>query len=350
MADTIKTNQVKLCYDRDNTTKEGVAMLLGTIGTNWITKQFIEAAELTGQLQLAAVYSRHADTGASLVDAFGHGQVYTNMQAFLASDVDVVYIASPNALHAQQAIAAINAGKHVLVEKPLVTHPSQLADLQHALDAHPEVMLFEAMRQLYDPNFAVIKDVIAKHPVSGATLTYMKYSSRYDAYLAGENPNIFTTKFAGGALMDLGVYLVGSAVAWFGKPQSATYLPHLLASGVDGDGVARLAYPDFDVVLRMGKTTNAYTRSEIYFGRDTLSFDSPGELNDLRWLATDQTQQLSVPHADNPMVEEANFFARVLSEHDTAAFQRQWTLAKQIHTVMGDLRQGTDLIFEMDPK
>ncbi len=84
MADTIKTNQVKLCYDRDNTTKEGVAMLLGTIGTNWITKQFIEAAELTGQLQLAAVYSRHADTGASLVDAFGHGQVYTNMQAFFS--------------------------------------------------------------------------------------------------------------------------------------------------------------------------------------------------------------------------------------------------------------------------
>ena len=325
-------------------------MLLGTIGTNWITKQFIQAATQTGQFELAAVYSRHEATGQALVDAFGQGQVYTDLSAFLASDVSVVYIASPNALHAQQAVAAINAGKHVLVEKPLVTHPSQLADIQQALDAHPEVMLFEAMRQLYDPNFSVIQDLISQHPVSGATLTYMKYSSRYDAYLAGENPNIFTTKFAGGALMDLGVYLVGSAVAWFGMPQSATYLPHLLASGVDGDGVARLAYDNFEVVLRMGKTTTAYTTSEIYFGRDTLSFDSPGELNDLRWLAADHTQKLSVPHADNPMVEEANFFARVLSEHDTAAFQRQWALAQQIHTVMGELRQGTDLIFETDPK
>lgn len=325
-------------------------MLLGTIGTNWITKQFIQAAELTGQFELAAVYSRHAETGANLVDGFGHGQVYTDLQAFLASDIEVVYIASPNALHAQQAVAAINAGKHVLVEKPLVTHPSQLTALQEALDAHPEVMLFEAMRQLYDPNFAVIKNAIAKHAVSGATLTYMKYSSRYDAYLAGENPNIFTTKFAGGALMDLGVYLVGSAVAWFGMPMQATYLPHLLASGVDGDGVAHLSYPDFDVVLRMGKTTNAYMTSEIYFGRDTLIFDSPGELNDLRWISDDGTQKMSVSHADNPMVEEADFFAHALTHHDRAAFEQQWHLAKQIHAVMGELRQGTQLIFETDPK
>ena len=72
-------------------------MLLGTIGTNWITKQFIQAAELTGQFELAAVYSRHEATGSALVDAFGHGQVYTQLSDFLASDVDVVYIASPNA-------------------------------------------------------------------------------------------------------------------------------------------------------------------------------------------------------------------------------------------------------------
>ncbi|WP_125711277.1 Gfo/Idh/MocA family protein [Lacticaseibacillus porcinae] len=325
-------------------------MLLGTIGTNWITKQFIQAAEQTGQFELAAVYSRHVATGAALVDSFGHGQVFTDFGDFLASDVSVIYIASPNALHAQQAIAAINAGKHVLVEKPLVTHPSQLAAIQFALDAHPEVMLFEAMRQLYDPNFAVISDLIAKHPVSGATLTYMKYSSRFDAYLAGEDPNIFTTKFAGGALMDLGVYLVSSAVAWFGMPQSATYLPHLLASGVDGDGVARLQYPDFDVVLRMGKTTNAHAASEIYFGRDTLSFDSPGELNDLTWLSARSPKSLSVPHADNPMIEEATFFAQALLTDDHAAFEKQWRLAQQVHQVMGQLRQGTNLIFDTDPK
>ncbi len=350
MADTNKTNLVKLCYDRVNTTKEGFVMLLGTIGTNWITKQFIQAAKQTGQFQLAAVYSRHEATGQKLVDAFGQGRVYTDMAQFLASDVEVVYIASPNALHAQQAVAAINAGKHVLVEKPLVTHPSQLTALQQALDAHPEVMVFEAMRQLYDPNFVVIKAQIANHPVSGATLTYMKYSSRYDAYLAGENPNIFSTKFAGGALMDLGVYLVGSAVAWFGMPKQATYLPHLLASGVDGDGVARLAYDDFDVALRMGKTTNAHAGSEIYFGRDTLSFDSPGELNQLTWLSDEAPQALSVPHADNPMAEEAAFFARALTQQDHAAFVKQWALAKQVHHVMGQLREGTDLVFETDPK
>lgn len=226
---------------------------LGVIGTNWITKQFVEAAVGTAQYTLAAVYSRHEDTAQAFIADTAPAKAFVDMATFLASDIDVVYIASPNSLHAHQTVQALNAGKHVIVEKPMVTHPSQLAAIQAALDAHPEAMVFEAARHLYDPNFQVITNYLFTHHISGASLNYMKYSSRFDAYLAGEQPNIFTTKFAGGALMDLGIYLVYAAVAWFGKPQRATYLPHLLASGVDGDGVAQLDYKDFDVVLRMGK-------------------------------------------------------------------------------------------------
>ncbi len=64
----------------------------------------------------------------------------------------------------------------------------------------------------------------------------MKYSSRYDQVLDGEEPNIFSTHFSGGALMDLGVYLVYAAVAWFGMPKEVHYFPRKISTGVDGLG------------------------------------------------------------------------------------------------------------------
>ena len=322
---------------------------LGVIGTSWITAQFITAAHRTGMYRLTAVYSRHAETAQHFIAESAPAQAYTDMEAFLGSDIDVVYVASPNSLHAAQTIAALSAGKHVIVEKPMVTHPSQLAKLEEALAAHPDLMVFEAARHIYDPNFHAVTDYIAHHPVTGATLAYMKYSSKYDDYLAGKQPNIFTTKPAGGALMDLGVYLVYAAVGWFGGPTTATYQPHMLASGVDGDGVMRFDYPDFGVTLVTGKTTNHFAPSEIYFGRTTLQTDTPGELNYLKLISAGQRTDITAAQHDNPMVSEARFFAEAITKNDRAAFDRQWALAKQVHTLMGQMRAATPIHFDSDP-
>lgn len=326
-------------------------MKLGIIGTNPISAQFMAAAQETGQYTLSAVYSRHQATADAFIAKTAPATVYLDLAAFLASDLDVVYIASPNGLHAEHTVAALAADKHVIVEKPMVTNPSQLALIEAAQAAHPQRFVFEAARHVYDPNFLVIRDWVTEHAISGATLKYAKYSSRYDAYLAGEDPNIFTPRFGGGALMDLGVYLVYAAVGWFGVPVKARYLPHLLASGVDGDGVARLSYADFDVTLLTGKTFNSDALSEIYSGRDTLTLDSPGELKHVTLVQADGTKQrLRQSTAMNPLVPEAAFFAAAFASGDHAAFARQWQLAKQVHTVMGQLREGTGIRFGNDPE
>lgn len=323
---------------------------LGVIGTGWITAQFIDAAQQTGEYQLAAVYSRHEDTAQAFIAKTAPATAYTDLAAMLASDIDVVYIASPNSFHAAQTVAAINAGKHVVVEKPLVTHPSQLPALDAAIAAHPEVLVFEAARHIYDPNFLAIKDYIGSHELTGASLAYMKYSSKYDAYLAGKEPNIFTTHFGGGAFMDLGVYLVYAAVAWFGLPQQATYLPHLLPNGIDASGVMWFDYQDFGVTLLPGKTTNHLAPSELYFGRQTMQIDTPGELNYVHLRDGETTTDLTVADHDNPMVSEAKYFAKAFTTHDTAAFQQQWQLAHQVHELMGQMRAKTALRYDTDPE
>ena len=310
---------------------------LGIIGTNWITGQFIAAAEETQQYTLTAVYSRHEDTARKFAEDNHHPEVtlFTDLDKFWASSAfDTVYIASPNSLHGPQAVAAINAGKNVIVEKPMVASTSQLHRLTAALAAHPDVFLFEAARHLYEPNFAMVRDFAHQREISGATLVYMKYSSRYDAYLAGKEPNVFTTRFAGGALMDLGVYVVYAALDWFGVPQHAHYVPSMLASGVDGSGCLHLDYADFGVNLIFGKTTQSYLPSEIYSGKQTLVLDAPESITSIKLRGGVDDRELAGPQDDNPMVREASFFAKAIAENDTQARDKQFALAKQVHELM----------------
>ncbi|PLC31959.1 gfo/Idh/MocA family oxidoreductase, partial [Lacticaseibacillus rhamnosus] len=117
------------------------------------------------------------------------------------------------------------------------------------------------------------------HPIDGATLAYMKYSSKYDAFLAGQWPNFFNPESAGGALIDQGIYLVYDSLAWFGVPDNSVYLPHFLKSGVDGEGGARLVSDQLAVTLSKGKTTNSFLPDEIYSGKQTLTMDNAAELD-----------------------------------------------------------------------
>ncbi|MEG0475785.1 MAG: gfo/Idh/MocA family oxidoreductase, partial [Carnobacterium sp.] len=85
---------------------------------------------------------------------------------------------------------------------------------------------------------------------------------------------IFSLKFSGGALSDLGVYPVYAALSWFGVPKSSHYFCTKIATGVDGKGTVILRYDTFDVTINTGKIANSYLPSEIYGLNKTLSMDS----------------------------------------------------------------------------
>ena len=92
---------------------------VATIGTSWITRQFASDAALVGDISLACAYSRDAARAAEFAAGIGAAASTDDLPGMLASpDVDAVYVASPNSAHFGQALAAVEAGKHVLVEKP----------------------------------------------------------------------------------------------------------------------------------------------------------------------------------------------------------------------------------------
>lgn len=255
---------------------------LATIGTSTITRTLVEAVGLVDGIEVTAVYSRDAAHGREFADRIGVETVFSDLGELLASDaVDAVYVASPNSVHEEQALAAVRAGKHVLVEKPAVTSAEAWAALCDEARSH-DVVLLEAMRTAYDPGLDVIRDLLPSlGTIRRVQLGYQKRSSRYDQVLAGERVNIFDPALAGGALRDLGVYPLHVLVNLFGEPDSVSAASVTIASGADGAGTALCTYPGFVAEVMYSKITTSNLPSEIQGEEATLLIDhaeAPGLL------------------------------------------------------------------------
>ncbi|MDN2453508.1 Gfo/Idh/MocA family oxidoreductase [Lactobacillus sp. UCMA15818] len=328
---------------------------LGVIGTGWITKQFVEAARENGSWELTSVFSRSIEKAEQFGHEFsenvkGYRDLY---QFFSEGDFEVVYIASPNSLHFEQSRQAILAGKHVIVEKPACSNPAEMKVLQRLLRRYNSIYYFEAARHFHEPNFLKVKETVKQmDTIQGATLTYMKYSSKYDDFLAGNEPNVFSLDFSGGALQDLGVYLVYDAVSWFGLPDSVSYTATKLRNGIDGKGLALLNYPKYTVTLNVGKTANSYLTSEIYGLRETIIMDNAADLADIQSIDGTTKQVLTQKSAINPMAAEVAAFASILQDPlslDNKQKMEDWlAVSVQVNRVLYDLRSSAKIAFRAD--
>lgn len=326
---------------------------LGVIGTSSISDVFVQAALDTGAYELRAVYSRTVSKAESFGEPYHSKEAMDDFEAFTThEEVDVIYIASPNSLHYEQTIKALTAGKHVIVEKPAFTNPDQWEEASQIAEKNG-VVLVEAARHIHEDNFKKVKEEISQlKDIQGATLSYMKYSSRYDLVLEGEEPNIFSPKFAGGALMDLGIYTLYAAVSWFGEPEEAHYFAQKIRTGVDGKGTAILRYKEFDVNLLFGKTATSSLPAEIYSLEKTLRLNGVVGIEKLEEIdAKDSTvKEVPIhPAAENTLYEEARVFAEVINNMDDPKSKEklsEWTsLAKAVNRTLYKLRKSANLSF-----
>lgn len=219
---------------------------LGTIGSGVIVHSILDNVKRTEGIELEAVYSRSQEKGEKLAAEYGCSKVYTDMDAFLADEnVNLVYIATPNLLHYEQAKKALLAGKHVLLEKPFTTkveHAKELAQI--AKEKH--LFLVEAAPTGFLPNFVILKEELGKiGPIKLVMSNYSQYSSRYDAVLRGEKPAIFDPNYAGGCLMDINFYNVLLNILLFGKPKAAKYHANRFPGLSDTSGVMVMEYDGF---------------------------------------------------------------------------------------------------------
>ncbi|MEY8443603.1 Gfo/Idh/MocA family oxidoreductase [Lactococcus ileimucosae] len=325
---------------------------LGIIGTGWISSSFVEAAHLTKKYSLEAVYSRNLESAVSFTEDFDDVELYDDLDDFFKHDLDIVYIASPNAIHFEQAKAAILAGKNIIVEKPAFSNPRELTEIIRLSDEN-NVLFFEAARNIHEKSFETINLFLADKKIVGADFTYSKYSSKMPALLAGKLPNKFNSKFSGGLLADLGVYLLYAAIYWFDKPQSACYDAVILPSGVDISGIGSLDYGDFKVAIKCAGNLTSYLSCEIYTDQGTLILDGVHAITSAKFIKYDGSKEvLKITPPKHTLYDEASHFAEIIETKSTPATH---ALYKSLHQLAQDvsetsymMRQSAGIVFEAD--
>ncbi|MBQ8907503.1 MAG: Gfo/Idh/MocA family oxidoreductase [Clostridia bacterium] len=318
-------------------------MRFGIIGTNFISDNFVAALPFT-KASATAVYSRTEKAGGAFAAKHGIKEVYTDMDAFLSSDIDAVYIASPNFLHKEQTLLALAGGKHVLVEKPAA--PS-LADWQDMKEAALRAgkTLMEAMRPIHADAWHRVKDALAHiGRVRGAVLDFSQYSSRYKPFLEGTVLNAFNPALCNAALLDIGIYPISAAVFLFGAPKEIRSCSSFLENGFECCGAAILGYDGFEVTVTYSKVANSIAPSAILGEEGGILVDKVSNPRSLFLVKGEEKAPIFLPKTDAPdnMYEEINDFytAALAGECCPAAVYTDMTLS-----VMDEIRRQNGITF-----
>ncbi|MDB1125513.1 Gfo/Idh/MocA family protein [Vibrio algarum] len=323
---------------------------LAVIGTNWISEKFVEAAKDSNQFTLSAVYSRQIESA----DGFAKEHqapdcnFYNNLEELGADKrVDAVYIASPNSLHCEQAILMMEHGKHVICEKPLASNIDEVTRMYSVAEKY-NVVLFEAFKTEFLPNFEELKMSLASiGKVRSVHLSYCQYSSRYQKYLNGENPNTFNPLYSNGSIMDIGFYSVSTAVSLFGKPDKIQASAKLLDSGVDAHGTVILEYPNFIVSVQHSKVSDGNIASEIQGEDGVILIQDFSECTGFTIHKREVSPQtIHVEQEDNSMIYEAIAFAEQV--RDGAMNYAYVQRSLEVSEVITEIRKQTGVIFPAD--
>jgi len=187
----------------------------GLLSTARINEAILEGARQSERTQIVAVASRDIARAEAYAAERGLPRAYGSYDELLADDdVDVVYNSLPNSLHVEWSIRALEAGKHVLCEKPLSRHPDDVAE---AFDTAERTgrLLSEAFMYRHNPQTARLVELVT----AGAIGELRLIRSTFGYGLYDESNIRLRTDVEGGALMDVGCYNVSGSRLLGGEPE-----------------------------------------------------------------------------------------------------------------------------------
>jgi xylose dehydrogenase (NAD/NADP) len=212
----------------------------GIVSTANINRHVIPAAHASDKVDLIAVASRDQQRAEEYAREWEIDRAYGSYEALLEdADVDAVYISLPNSLHVEWSIRAVEAGKHVLCEKPLSRHPD---DVEAAFDAAEKAQRFlmEAFMYRHNPQTVRLQQLVDEGAIADLRVVRSCFSfSLYDVENIRLRPDV-----EGGSLMDVGCYCVSGSRLLAGEPERVYGQQFIGPSGTDWVFAATMRFPD----------------------------------------------------------------------------------------------------------
>ncbi|WP_053739945.1 aldo/keto reductase [Streptomyces sp. NRRL WC-3618] len=289
-------------YEGDTAT-----LRLAVVGSGNMARRFLKQLPDSERCELRAIGDRDPASARVLADEVAHlceGELLcgTEDEVLSSDQVDAVYIATVHTTHAEIAVRAIAAGKHVLCEKPLtVNHAQAMA----AVDAaqHAGVRLVEAMMFRFHPQMAAVRELVRAGAIGDvhhidAGFSFLVPTERHEATIVtadlvipdagGHEGRLFDPNLAGGGILDVGCYPVSMARAVAGAAAGVDFLEPVELTGhgtVSDDGIDQwaIAHLRFDngvtASLRTGVWMVDNNTVQIVGSRGTIEMLDPWALS-----------------------------------------------------------------------
>jgi predicted dehydrogenase len=230
----------------------------GIVSTAHINRLVIPGAHASDKVELIAVASRDTGRAEDYAREWGIERAYGSYEALLEdADVEAVYISLPNSMHCEWSIRAMEAGKHVLCEKPLSRRP---AEVEEAFDAAARtgMLLMEAFMYRHNPQTKRLVELVGGGAIG--TLRVVRSSFSYPLY---DEQNIrMRPDLEGGSLMDVGCYCVSGSRLLAGEPESVYGAAYIGPTGTDWVFAGTMRFPG-DVLAYFDSGTCLPDRDEL---------------------------------------------------------------------------------------
>ncbi len=180
----------------------------------------IPAIQESRYCDVSAIASRNPERARQVADELSIPKAYGSYEALLADpDIDAIYIPLPNHLHVEWAVKCLEAGKHVLCEKPVAMGADEAMELRKESEKHPGLIVMEAFMYRHHPRWQRVVELVRE-----GKLGEIKAVHSFFSYFNTDAANYRNSaEMGGGGLMDIGCYSVSVARLIFGREPDHVY-------------------------------------------------------------------------------------------------------------------------------
>ncbi|PJJ55425.1 Gfo/Idh/MocA family protein [Compostimonas suwonensis] len=222
----------------------------GILATGGIAHAFASDLVANGHT-VTAVGSRSQQSADAFAAEYGIPNAHPSYEALVADpEVDIVYVSTPHPLHAENAKLALNAGKHVLIEKPITINAREAREVVD-LAAEKNLLVLEAMWTRFLPHMVRIREIIA----SGALGEVRSIIADHTQKISDDPAHrLNDLALGGGALLDLGIYPISFSSQVFGTPQTIHASASLRQTGADAQVATIFHYADGQIATTLSSS------------------------------------------------------------------------------------------------
>ncbi len=318
----------------------------GILGPGKIAHSFARDLQLIAVGRLVAVASRDLERAQIFAKTYHASYAFGSYEElFKCKDIDVIYIATPHNSHMRWAIQAMQAGKHVLCEKPLGIN---LLEVEQMVAASKEnnVFLMEALWTRFNPSIKKIKQLILEDHIG--EIAYLKADFAFYGLDRSVDSRILNTNLAGGSILDIGIYPIFLAYLILGKPLTIKAVSNFHYAGAEIQTSMIFNYKNAQAVLYSGLTSNSEMKAEIQGTKGAIFIDP-------RWHETkgfsvvkEDREQIKVPTMGKGYAHEIEEVHRCLKNNKLQSELWSHQNSLDLISLLDEVRLQSGVVFPFE--